>query len=416
MNQFSVSRCCCTYCRSLFYDEFNRADGTTIGNNWTEVSGDWSLLSEHIRCLDSNSVLIHDPESIILPNGQTQTMNGGYTVNYQITISADDVPPAPVTGYPPPTPTIQHRMLFNYVDASNYSYVELGFENYVDNCRGPYANYPWVTLRLGTVSGGTDTVLSEGNKVMGHNLPLTFIMVVCVRPTCVRAYCWDNIPHPFGHSVYAMANIDIVQDSKFGFGYKQHDGIGYTLDTPHIIIYPLLALGNDEVSWYGLECECTDYPCGGFCGEVYPLGGEYSISISSDMTCSNPNSSILSGTYVLKPCEDESLFADFFCVSANIYQAYVSWCSPCQWSYTEYRYEFPFLDLFTEIYFRLNVIEGPKWQLFASTECSHQATYESDVQDSCVLSTTITLNKVSQIDSPYCVCTDYPSSITLSKV
>lgn len=48
-------------CRScpLFADNFDRADSTTVGNEWTEFAGDWSISSNALTTTDTNARIWH---------------------------------------------------------------------------------------------------------------------------------------------------------------------------------------------------------------------------------------------------------------------------------------------------------------------------------------------------------------------
>lgn len=55
-----------------FSDDFNRADSTSLGSPWSEVSGDWSIVSNQLRAADSASaaVLVYD-SALVQDNNAT---------------------------------------------------------------------------------------------------------------------------------------------------------------------------------------------------------------------------------------------------------------------------------------------------------------------------------------------------------
>ncbi len=52
-----MNPCCCSVpdC-TLFLDDFNRADSGSLGANWTETAGTWSILSNNLYCVSSNAI------------------------------------------------------------------------------------------------------------------------------------------------------------------------------------------------------------------------------------------------------------------------------------------------------------------------------------------------------------------------
>ena len=52
---FSPSCQCCEDC-ILFEDDFNRANSTTVGNGWTEVAGDWEIVSNELQIDEADAI------------------------------------------------------------------------------------------------------------------------------------------------------------------------------------------------------------------------------------------------------------------------------------------------------------------------------------------------------------------------
>ena len=53
--RFGGSCCCCR----ILHDEFTRANSSDLGNNWTEASGAWSILSNYVQ-ESSGGILVCD--------------------------------------------------------------------------------------------------------------------------------------------------------------------------------------------------------------------------------------------------------------------------------------------------------------------------------------------------------------------
>jgi hypothetical protein len=43
---------------TTFTDDFNRADSTSLGANWVEVSGDWSIISNQLSSGSAGGTII----------------------------------------------------------------------------------------------------------------------------------------------------------------------------------------------------------------------------------------------------------------------------------------------------------------------------------------------------------------------
>lgn len=142
-------------------DDFNRADSSSLGSNWTVVSGTWDIHTNALRTTSANAVVINT-------NVLTPGANGWAVVAT-------------------PDGTEFGRLILGYVDANNYYYAE-GRNAIVGAGRAS---------RIVQKSSGTDTVLTE---VLGDFTPKFF----CYQPALNRLSAgstssgWylvaDNIP------------------------------------------------------------------------------------------------------------------------------------------------------------------------------------------------------------------------------
>lgn len=55
-------RCCCQRGCTIFEDDFNRSDSTSLGSGWEEVSGDWQIVSGELRELSGTGIVITTKE------------------------------------------------------------------------------------------------------------------------------------------------------------------------------------------------------------------------------------------------------------------------------------------------------------------------------------------------------------------
>lgn len=89
---------CCESC-SIFTDDFNRADDTNLGSDWSEVSGSWAITSNTLRTSSTSAVCVHD------------TGYGSAQMKVAVSLqgaSGDFL-----------------RVIFGYVDSSNYWFAEV---------------------------------------------------------------------------------------------------------------------------------------------------------------------------------------------------------------------------------------------------------------------------------------------------
>lgn len=118
----------CTCCCIKIDDPFTRSDDTDIGSKWEEVDGDWEI--------DTNRLVTSDANAVAL------TTATGTDDDFSVTAAIDFSPRYANVIFPFP----EARIIFAYVDASNYWYVKL--LNFGTN------NAP---IELHQVSGGSDS-------------------------------------------------------------------------------------------------------------------------------------------------------------------------------------------------------------------------------------------------------------------
>lgn len=93
--------CCPTECQ-FFLDEFTRADDESPGDDWSEESGDWDIVSNAVSTTDDNAVLICLTEQ---PDAGPDI-----SVTAEITISTNND---------------MARIILDYVDTDNYWFAEV---------------------------------------------------------------------------------------------------------------------------------------------------------------------------------------------------------------------------------------------------------------------------------------------------
>lgn len=118
-------RCCC--CEPVLTDDFNRADSTSIGSNWSEDAGDWEISGNTLTCNDAGARVISTASSA-LPYMHID-------VKLKVTAAG----------------THAFRIIANYVDSDNYHYCRISVD---DDGAGKSL------MQLCVRSGGTETVLS----------------------------------------------------------------------------------------------------------------------------------------------------------------------------------------------------------------------------------------------------------------
>lgn len=125
--RFGVARCCCC---SVFTDEFNRADSSSLGADWSEQAGNWEIASNELTTADSNALV----------RCEEATDAGSHYVTVTMSSDAD---------------MDQIRVIVDYVDDNNYHFaeVETGATNSI--------------LRLYSRVAGSNTQLGSDQTLAG---------------------------------------------------------------------------------------------------------------------------------------------------------------------------------------------------------------------------------------------------------
>lgn len=96
-----VNPCCCSNC-TYFSDNFDRADSSNLGSDWTEVAGGWEIVSNTLVTSDNAAVLVGTVEQ---PLAEPNTL-----VTVTATVSTNGCPV---------------RIILDYQDSSNYWFAEV---------------------------------------------------------------------------------------------------------------------------------------------------------------------------------------------------------------------------------------------------------------------------------------------------
>lgn len=266
MNLFSIARCCCG-CKTVFTDLFNRGDSSDIGGGWNEVSGEWVISSNHLKCTSTSGRCIQD--------NIYSDMNVGYFI--QAVISFEDFNYIPLSYT---TRTTLLKLLFNYVDESNYHFVEVYIETIsgVDN----------VKFTLNDIS----SVLSSGFLVLGFlGEDLSHIIIQgCIATDYVSFIAnTSSSVYPVQSPAYVYSeSISVLDDSKFGFELPENAkvawvGVAVTLEDARPSIFPTggISPGIGSATFLGVGCRCGWSPCYNACND-FPTNGDIKIDVPSD--------------------------------------------------------------------------------------------------------------------------------------
>lgn len=123
-------RCCCD-CEE-YEDNFNRADNDDLGDDWTEVSGDWSIASSELSEAGASAIAIYDKA---MP---TQWMKARITI---VDEQCGDV----------------YKLYVSWKDANNHVY---GMYELLCTTSYPAPGYNY-RISLHSVSGGVDTEIDS---------------------------------------------------------------------------------------------------------------------------------------------------------------------------------------------------------------------------------------------------------------
>lgn len=144
---------CCATC-TYFSDDFNRATGTSLGSDWSEDAGDWSLAGGGFS--------------------PTYLTVGSTSAAVSCTTDADSSDHAVVVDVSADTTGDKMRACVRYVDKDNYLAVEVEW--------GSGSGTEDTVLRLVSRSSGSDTVLEEAAP-FGANLNTSYELRCCVVGT-----------------------------------------------------------------------------------------------------------------------------------------------------------------------------------------------------------------------------------------
>ena len=175
-------------CPPVLSDSFERDDSTDLGSNWTEVSGNWEI--------DTNQLTVTSSGAIAT---STQSRATPYVFSVGVTPSADDQQP---------------RIIVNYVDSSNYIFIE------VHAAAGDFKS-----IFLYEKSGGVDTLLSY----VGHvaHTASSYTVQVCVKEDEVIAIV-------VGSSLTVWADVTVTSNTiGVGAGNANEPKFDSVLLTPH---------------------------------------------------------------------------------------------------------------------------------------------------------------------------------------
>lgn len=235
--------CLCESC-TLLEDDFNRADSDTVGNGWTEVTGDWDIISSEmvVKGAVTRGVVTH---STTFTDGK-----GSITV----TIVANSAMSAQVLG--------------GYTDANNYIIGRWAF------LAGEGR------MQLVERVGGTETVLAGTTIVPGEGIGVE---------ATVRL-CWDGIAatvEHLGSSERLTAATTLTGQAGVGVAFLASSAV--ELDVRNVVLANIGAT-NDDCEPCGSRCEtCDPVYTGGFdvdisgflatgaCADCPDLDGLYSL-------------------------------------------------------------------------------------------------------------------------------------------
>lgn len=133
-------RCCCGDC-TQFSDNFNRANSSDIGSDWSEESGNWSISSNKL---------------VAAAAGAIATTQVSLTLPYVIFVTARAT-----------SASDEAKVIWNYVDTDNYTYLHVTFDS----------SSRW---RIFKRVAGVETSLDFVN-VSDANVDTDLFIAVCVK-------------------------------------------------------------------------------------------------------------------------------------------------------------------------------------------------------------------------------------------
>lgn len=147
---------CCRQCE-YFSDDFGRSNNDNLGDDWSEVAGAWSILSNQLVTSSSNALCVcQQPE----PDGDVALV-----VEVSVTLKTNND---------------QTRVIVGYQDTTNYYYVQL---------QSGVTNGVKIFRRV----AGIDTQIST-NRIRGINNNTPYLVRVCATTSAVAAYV-DSYPY-----------------------------------------------------------------------------------------------------------------------------------------------------------------------------------------------------------------------------
>jgi len=218
--------CCDGESCTLLDDDFDRADSTNIGSNWTEVSGDASISSNKLAMTSGTiitSTVPHTTEQISI----TVTINGNSSTRF--------------------------RIVLNYTDSSNYNYVDIT---------------PGGSIVCGIRSGGSDSTLTSASS--GTVSGGTYEINVCVRENYFNA--------SVGGAFKVQASL-IATSGTYGLGMPSVSG-SPTFDNF------LAEKADGSCPWCNIGLTCTQSTGFALCTSgTLPTSWEVEISGVADDSC-----------------------------------------------------------------------------------------------------------------------------------
>ncbi len=193
--------CCDTDCVT-FQDAFDRADDTDLGSDWTEVSGDWEIVSNALTTASTSAMAIC-----------TTTISGDQAV--WITFTVD-------------TLGDKFRIIMSYVDSSNYIALEVEAGDHQDAIR-VFVNNGSGEAQQGETQYGYYT----GQAAASEN------DIFCCLDKTANTIRWGGAADPasIGSPGYGMVALGTYPDGS-GAGLGTGDTVAGTiqLGVPHVFL------------------------------------------------------------------------------------------------------------------------------------------------------------------------------------
>lgn len=149
---------CCPEC-TIFIDDFNRADSTSLGSNWSEDSGSWEIASNELKCTADGKVTA-------VPTHPDSTSHAKVSTVFNCTET-----------------DVKVRIYVDY-DGTNYHFAEVSVGS-----AGAGADSE---LKLFKHSGGSDTQLGTTRTITGVSTGEDVQFDVCFDGTILEAYISDG--------------------------------------------------------------------------------------------------------------------------------------------------------------------------------------------------------------------------------